>query len=76
MKTILTILTFIIGTTSAHAYGNSFCAGFEEGFKSGACDGKFGCIPPIPPICPIPNIGEQTFQDGYNRGFKLGLRSK
>jgi hypothetical protein len=27
----------------------------------------------VSPICPVARIGEQTFQDGYNRGFLEGV---
>ncbi len=57
---------------------SSYDTGFKAGYKEGYCYLDFGCIPPIPPITPIPYIGESndSYQDGYNRGFKLGLEKK
>ena len=52
-----------------------FEKGFEVGYKEGWCyDKGVGCIPPIPPIAPIPGIGEDmnNYQDGYRRGFTMG----
>lgn len=72
MKKLIAVVIFFASTS----FADSFCDGFESGFKQGACDGKFGCIEPISPICPIPNIGESSFRDGYNRGFKNGLFSR
>jgi hypothetical protein len=55
-----------------------FCQGFEDGYKEGYCDGRFGCIPPVCPVCPVTTIYERTdnYKDGYNRGFKRGLADK
>ncbi|GLB52780.1 hypothetical protein NBRC110019_18200 [Neptunitalea chrysea] len=52
-----------------------FSKGFESGYKEGYCqDQGIGCIPPIPPIAPLPNINEKSnsYKDGYNRGFIQG----
>lgn len=73
---VLKFLAVFLAFLPSLALANSFCDGYEEGFKAGKCDGNQFCIPPIPPICPIPGIGESTFQDGYNRGFKKGLFTK
>ncbi len=52
--------------------------GFQAGYKAGFCYNDFGCVAPIPPVTPIPLIGEssQNYKDGYNRGFKMGLEDK
>lgn len=74
MKKIFQTLILIINL-SAFAQ-NQFSKGFDEGFKKGYCFEKsFGCLPPITPITPIPNIGESnnSYVDGYNRGFQVGL---
>ena len=55
-----------------------FDNGFRDGYKEGYCHDKgISCIPPIPPIPPIPQIGENSasYQDGYNRGFKMGTQA-
>ena len=74
MKRLLFILVTLasLGLFAQVAYASAFCDGYQAGFKAGACYQQFGCIPPIPPICPIPAIGESTYQDGYNRGFLEG----
>ena len=72
MKKLILILI-----TVASTYGySSFCAGYQDGYRAGYCYNKFGCIEPIPPICPIPNIGESSYSDGYNRGFLVGLYAR
>jgi len=59
------------------AWASDFCKGYQAGYKRGWCSGQsYGCIPPIPPICPIPNIGESTYQDGYDRGFGDGKEAR
>ena len=60
-------------TISDEVQWGEFCNGWNDGFKEGYCYGKgYGCISPIPPICPIPRAGENTYRDGYNRGFLRG----
>lgn len=57
----------------------NFNNGYQKGWKEGYCHnyGSPSCIPPIPPISPIPLIGEDVdnYKDGYNRGFADGLDS-
>ena len=74
MKKLILILVCFIGYIGFSQ--TNYDKGFEDGYKEGWCYGKgIGCIPPIPPIAPIPRIGEdfESFQDGYNRGFQMGL---
>lgn len=57
---------------------NNYDRGFKNGYKEGYCYNDIGCVAPIPPITPIPLVGESSdsYQDGYNRGFKTGLEAK
>lgn len=58
---------------------SNFDRGFQNGYKKGYChDQGVGCMPPIPPIAPIPTVGENmdSYQDGYNRGFEMGLSAR
>lgn len=58
-------------------YGSDpFCAGFEAGYVAGYCYGKNYCIEPLTPLCPLPRLGEETYMDGYNRGFLVGLNKQ
>ncbi len=69
--TFLIISNFVFGQSK---YNN----GFNDGYKKGYCHDKgISCIEPIPPIAPIPAIGEDlnSYQDGYNRGFKMGSQA-
>ena len=54
----------------------TYCEGFEEGYEAGYCYEVYGCIAPVPPVCPIPEPGFGTYKDGYNRGFKTGLKDR
>lgn len=52
---------------------NDYCKGWSDGYQDGYCYNKVGCIPPIPPICPIRGVNEGTgYKAGYQRGFKAG----
>ena len=60
----------------AYSFGQtSFDTGFRNGYKKGYCYQEFGCITPIPPITPIPAIGENysSYEDGYSAGFLQGI---
>lgn len=75
MKKII-FLFFILNSLTIFSQTN-FDRGFSEGYKKGFCQDKgIGCMEPIPPIAPIPQIGEDmnSYSDGYNRGFKMGLQ--
>ena len=51
----------------------SYCSGWASGYCEGWKDVKgVYAICPVTPICPIANIGQDTYKDGYNRGFKAG----
>jgi hypothetical protein len=70
----LVAASVLLGSQAARA--DDYCQGFEEGYQAGYCYQKFGCIPPISPICPIARIGEDGYQAGYNRGFLAGLSGR
>lgn len=74
MKGYLLIVAILFSTL---IYSQTqFSKGFEEGFKKGYCyERGVGCLPPITPISPMPNISEkmESYTDGYNRGFQIGL---
>lgn len=74
-----TLLLLIFSLFSVLSYSQSdYDRGFKVGYKEGYCYNDFGCIAPIAPITPIPYIGESnnSYQDGYNRGFKMGMEDK
>lgn len=75
-KNLLLIVALLISVATFAQ--SDYSRGFQNGYKEGYCYNDFGCISPIPPITPIPLIGESNdnYQDGYNRGFKRGLEDK
>lgn len=76
---IITLLLISIFTISVTFGQSMYINGFNSGYKKGYChDQGIGCIEPIPPIAPIPKIGEssENFHDGYNRGFEMGLQAR
>lgn len=77
MIKFLTILVLIISTLlllQSYQY-NDYYQGWKDGWRNGYCYNRYGCIPPNPPIAPIPRIGENTYKHGYNRGFISGNNS-
>jgi hypothetical protein len=75
MKKVMIMLA-VFFTLSFAGFGGSFCDGWEEGYEAGYCYQNFACIAPIAPLCPLPHLGEDGYQDGYNRGFVAGLKAK
>jgi len=74
------ILLFLLLSISTYVFGQSnYSNGFSDGYKKGFCQSKgINCISPIPPIAPIPTTNENgtSYQDGYNRGFEMGLNAQ
>lgn len=73
----LILITFLFISNLIFCQSN-FNNGFNDGYKKGYCQDKgIGCLEPIPPVPPIPAIGENlnSYQDGYNRGFKMGMQA-
>ena len=58
-------------------WGTEFDKGFEEGHCEGWKDvkGQYS-ICPVTPIAPIPTVSQSSdsYKDGYNTGFKRGMR--
>lgn len=52
----------------------TYCDGWEKGYIQGYCYEVIGCVKPIVPICPIPKVGQTSYDDGYNRGFLKGKK--
>lgn len=77
MKRKLLLLFLFVSFTM---FGQSnFSNGFSDGYKKGYCQNQgIGCLAPISPISPIPNVNENlnSYQDGYNRGFEVGLNAQ
>ena len=67
----LTINKLLVGQTT------NFDKGYQEGLKNGYCYNvkNVYCKYPITFIFPMPRINESSeyYQDGYNRGFQIGL---
>lgn len=78
MKKNLFLLVVVLLISITAVAQSDYSRGFQNGYKAGYCYNDFGCVSPIPPITPIPLIGERddNYQDGYNRGFKMGLEDK
>lgn len=77
-QTFLLSLIFFLSTSFLLAQ-TEFDNGFKDGYKNGYCqDQGIGCIKPIPPIAPIPTVDESSssYQDGYNRGFQMGMKAQ
>lgn len=77
-KLYITLIVILFSININFAQSN-FSNGFNDGYKKGYCQNQgIGCLAPIPPISPIPNVNENmnSYQDGYNRGFEAGLNAQ
>lgn len=45
----------------------AFCAGWEAGWRA-AFENR-NMLPALTPLCPLPRLGGDTFQAGYERGL-------
>jgi len=76
-KIILIMLVVVTSLLYApQAFASSFCEGWNGGYKAGYCYRQYGCLAPLVPLCPLPRLGENTYQEGYNRGFLAGLNAR
>ena len=76
MKTLISLLALFL-SLSIYSQSSSFCNGFKKGYKAGYCyDDAYGCVTPVFPPCPVPNIGNNSYQGGYNQGFVAGQKAK
>jgi hypothetical protein len=64
MKKLIVLLVLAVSVMAS----SQFSSGYRAGFKEGACYGCYGCL------APLPDIGEDDWQGGYNRGFIDGLK--
>jgi len=76
MKKIVFAIVCSILLFSSLAFADAFCDGWEDGYKAGYCYRQYACLEPLVPLCPLPRLGEDTYQDGYNRGFLAGLNAR
>lgn len=74
MKKLFFILLFVPAIVMG--YQDQFCDGYEAGYKAGWCYGKYSCLEPLTPLCPLARLGEDSFEGGYNRGFLDGLNAR
>lgn len=64
-------------SSNALSDNNGFCKGYDVGYKDGWCNDEQFCSKPFSPACPFRNYDEQnTFKDGYQRGFADGVIAK
>ena len=78
IKIITTLYLTILFAINTFGQNMNYDGGFRNGFNNGYCyNNSLGCLPPIPPITPLPNPGELfTYQNGYNKGFISGRDMK
>lgn len=71
MKKLTIIISLIF--LSFTSIQDPYCDGWEEGYCEGwqSIKGQLAMCP-IAPICPIPEVLENEYNDGYNRGFLKG----
>lgn len=70
------VLVALLAGAAMTARADSFCDGWEEGYKSGYCYRQASCLSPLVPMCPMQRMGESGFKDGYNRGFLAGRSAR
>jgi hypothetical protein len=74
MKKLISTILLILLSGGAFSQWTQFQLGFKQGFINGYCMDTVGCISPIPPYPPLPNVTQSasSYQDGYNTGLLAG----
>jgi hypothetical protein len=76
-RIIFAVVCCIVLFASAEVFASAFCDGWEAGYIAGFCHNQYGgCLRPMVPFCPAPQLGRDTFQDGYNLGFIAGQNAR
>lgn len=77
MKKLLLLMILLISISFIQTQ-TKFEQGFDKGYSAGYCYQEENCLSPSPPSAPTPNVNESndSYQDGYNRGFTKGKEDK
>lgn len=71
--TLTSVRNHNISSTVSTTISSDFCQGWEAGYCEGWRDVKGSYAPcPVTPVCPLPQVGKDTYNGGYNRGFSAG----
>jgi hypothetical protein len=77
IKRIITLFISLLLCSLSIAQNSPFARGFDKGFKEGYCynHATVDCLTPLTPLTPLPRLNESndSYTDGYNRGFQSGL---
>ena len=78
---LIIVSIFFISTSFSNNIGkiivqSEFCEGWEDGYCEGwkEIKGRLS-ICPVTPVCPVPEIGRNSYKGGYNTGFVAGMRA-
>lgn len=76
---LLLLALLVLAAMLSSAKPDDFCQGWDVGYQEGWCydeqQPEF-CVAPVSPVCPIPEVGRDRYEDGYNRGFIKGREDK
>lgn len=66
----------LLGITLMSNKPQQYCEGWQEGYVRGWCFDDQFCQEPLVPLCPLPELGFEKYQDGYDRGFLKGKQDR
>ena len=73
---LLFLLWPLLWASNAVALEDAYCEGFDKGFAQRYClVTGHAAAEALRPACPDPIWGADAAQDGYNRGFLVGLNA-
>ena len=76
LVTLTSVKSLNISGTVSPTITSDFCQGWEEGYCEGWRDVKGSYAPcPVTPVCPVAPVGKDTYNGGYNLGFKAGSKA-
>lgn len=75
MKNLPLLLLVLFSFQNINAQSD-FSKGWSLGYEEGYCYNKYGCVPPVTPVSPVPAPGQDNYKGGYNAGFIKGQNDK
>jgi hypothetical protein len=77
----ISLMSFATSDTELIKIEMSDKSEFDQGFEDGHCEGWKDVkgeysVCPVTPVAPVPKVSQRSdsYKDGYNTGFKRGMR--
>lgn len=76
LLSMLAIEVFVTAGILLTENNSVYCNGWEIGYVRGYCYQDLECVKPLVPLCPLPKLNFDKYQDGINDGFVAGKKAR